>query len=134
MRLAQTLQQTLIPPTPPHVPGRDVAAAYRPAGDGAHVGGDFYDVFQVSTDDWVVVLGDVQGKGADAAAVTALARHTVLGVFAAPEFTETEVVLQHGDALVLFTDGVTEGRRRGEFYGAGRLEPSSPSTPGPRPR
>lgn len=77
VRLAQTLQQTLIPPTPPHVPGLDVAAAYRPAGDGAHVGGDFYDVFQVSADDWVVVLGDVQGKGADAAAVTALARYTV---------------------------------------------------------
>ena len=77
VELAQTLQQTLIPPTPPQIPGLDVAAVYRPAGDGSVVGGDFYDVFQVATDDWVVVLGDVQGKGAEAAVVTALARYTV---------------------------------------------------------
>ena len=38
---------TLIPPAPPDVPGLDVAAAYRPAGTGEEVGGDFYDVFQI---------------------------------------------------------------------------------------
>ncbi|HVE93831.1 MAG TPA: SpoIIE family protein phosphatase [Acidimicrobiales bacterium] len=75
--LARTLQRTLIPPTAPSIPGLDVAAAYRPAGDGDEVGGDFYDVFQVADDDWVVVIGDVSGKGVEAAVVTALARHTI---------------------------------------------------------
>ena len=75
--LAQTLQQTLIPPSPPLVPGLEVAAVYRPAGTGEEVGGDFYDVFQVAEDDWVVVLGDVCGKGVEAAVVTALVRYTI---------------------------------------------------------
>ncbi|MDQ4031671.1 MAG: SpoIIE family protein phosphatase [Actinomycetota bacterium] len=75
--LARTLQQTLIPPIPPAIPGLDVAAAYRPAGDGSEVGGDFYDVFQIRTGDWVVAIGDVCGKGVDAAVVTALARYTL---------------------------------------------------------
>ena len=75
--LAQTLQASLIPPAPPSIPGLDVAAVYRPAGDGTLVGGDFYDVFSTARDDWAIVLGDVCGKGADAARVTALARYTV---------------------------------------------------------
>ena len=75
--LAQTLSRTLIPPAPPSVPHLDIAAAYRPAGDGREVGGDFYDVFQVSETGWVVVLGDVSGKGVHAATVTSLVRHTV---------------------------------------------------------
>ena len=75
--LARTLQQTLIPPTPPAIPNLDLAAAYRPAGDGSEVGGDFYDVFQIGTGDWVVAIGDVCGKGVDAAVVTALARYTL---------------------------------------------------------
>jgi len=75
--LARTLQRTLIPPVPPHVPGLDVAAAYRPAGSGAEIGGDFYDVFQHRADDWFTVLGDVCGKGPDAAVITALLRYAV---------------------------------------------------------
>ncbi|MEV7428605.1 SpoIIE family protein phosphatase [Nocardioides sp. NPDC092400] len=75
--LARTLQQTLIPPVPPQVPGLDLAAAYRPAGDGTQVGGDFYDVFPTAPDEHVVVLGDVSGKGVDAAVVTSLVRNTV---------------------------------------------------------
>lgn len=74
--LAQTLQGTLIPPAPPRIPHLDVAAAYRPAGDGSMVGGDFYDVFQVGPDSWCVVLGDVSGKGVSAAAVTSFVRYT----------------------------------------------------------
>jgi sigma-B regulation protein RsbU (phosphoserine phosphatase) len=77
VELARTLQRTLIPPETPVVPGLDVAAVYRPAGDGSDVGGDFFDVFQIGEGDWVVALGDVQGKGAEAAVVTALARHTI---------------------------------------------------------
>lgn len=75
--LARTLQQTLIPPALPPIAGLDVAAAYRPAGDGSEVGGDFYDVFDLGDDDWIVVLGDVCGKGAEAAVITALVRYTI---------------------------------------------------------
>ncbi|QIK74565.1 SpoIIE family protein phosphatase [Nocardioides piscis] len=77
VRLAKTLQQTLIPPTSPYIPDLEVASAYRPAGVGDEVGGDFYDVFQVGEGDWVVALGDVAGKGVEAAVVTALVRHSI---------------------------------------------------------
>ncbi|HST63935.1 MAG TPA: SpoIIE family protein phosphatase [Mycobacteriales bacterium] len=76
--LAQTLQESLIPPELPRIPGLQVAGRYRPAGTGDEVGGDFYDVFATG-DDWAVVVGDVCGKGAPAAVVTSLARHTVRG-------------------------------------------------------
>ena len=75
--LARTLQESLLPPALPDVPGLDVAASYRPAGAGDEVGGDFYDVFETRTGAWVVVVGDVRGKGAEAAAVTALVRYTL---------------------------------------------------------
>ncbi len=75
--LAQTLQQTLIPPAPPRIPHLEIAAAYRSAGNGSEVGGDFYDVFQVGMSSWCVVLGDVSGKGIPAATVTSLVRYTV---------------------------------------------------------
>ena len=74
--MARTLQSTLVPPASPTIPGLDVGAAYRPAGSGQEVGGDFYDVFEIAVDDWVVVVGDVCGKGVDAAVVTSLARYT----------------------------------------------------------
>ncbi|MCA1844915.1 MAG: SpoIIE family protein phosphatase [Actinobacteria bacterium] len=80
--LARTLQQTLIPPALPVIPGIDIAALYRPAGRGDEVGGDFYDVFQVGEGDWVIVIGDVCGKGVEAAVVTALARYTIRAVAA----------------------------------------------------
>jgi sigma-B regulation protein RsbU (phosphoserine phosphatase) len=76
-RLAQILQSTFLPPTALDIPGLDVAGAYHPAGDGSEVGGDFYDVFATGRGTHAVVLGDVSGKGADAAVVTALARHVV---------------------------------------------------------
>ena len=75
--LTATLQASFIPPAPPEIPGLDLGAAYRPAGTGDEVGGDFYDVFATASDDWVVTLGDVRGKGAEAARVTALARYTL---------------------------------------------------------
>jgi sigma-B regulation protein RsbU (phosphoserine phosphatase) len=75
--LAETLQRSFLPPVIGTVPGLDVGGAYRPAGDGSEVGGDFYDVFRTSLQTWGVVLGDVCGKGASAAVVTALARYTV---------------------------------------------------------
>ena len=47
------------------------------SGDGSEVGGDFYDLFPTGGGEWAVVLGDVCGKGAEAAVLTALARHTI---------------------------------------------------------
>lgn len=193
--LARTLQQTLIPPTPPDIPGLDVAAAYRPAGDGEEVGGDFYDIFQIGPGDWVVALGDVCGKGVDAAVVTSLVRHTLravtvqqsepcealaalnrvllndetekfctlallrlrqvdgvwtvsmcsaghplplqcregeqpttvgefgslVGVLESPSFRDTDLRLEPGTGLLLYTDGVTEARLDGELFGEDRL-------------
>jgi serine phosphatase RsbU (regulator of sigma subunit) len=59
------------------VPGLDVAARFRAAGRGYEVGGDFYDLFEASEGRWAAVIGDVCGKGAEAAAITALARYTL---------------------------------------------------------
>ncbi|HEX2053633.1 MAG TPA: SpoIIE family protein phosphatase, partial [Actinomycetota bacterium] len=77
--LVKTLQSTLIPPAPPKVEGLDLCAVYRPAGTGDEVGGDFYDVFQIGPHHWIVAVGDVQGKGVEAAVVTALARYAIRG-------------------------------------------------------
>jgi PAS domain S-box-containing protein len=75
--VAQTLQASLLPAALPHIPGASLAAEYVAAGEGMDVGGDFYDVFAVDDGAWVLVIGDVLGKGAEAAAVTALARYTL---------------------------------------------------------
>lgn len=74
--IAETLQRGLLPPPLPHVPGWSLAAMYRPAGAENEVGGDFYDAFPVA-DGWMLVIGDVTGRGARAASVTALARYTL---------------------------------------------------------
>jgi PAS domain S-box-containing protein len=76
-RLAETLQQSLLPPQLPDVPHLDLAATYRAGGEGVDVGGDFYDVFELADGTWGLAVGDVCGKGAEAAAITALARHTI---------------------------------------------------------
>jgi GAF domain-containing protein len=75
--IAQTLQASLLPPELPEIARLETAALYRAAGEGHDVGGDFYDVFSTSKKQWFVVMGDVCGKGAEAAAVTALARYTI---------------------------------------------------------
>ena len=75
--VARTLQRSLLPPVLPQVPGVELAARYVAAGEGNEVGGDFYDCFPTGDGEWAVVIGDVCGKGAEAAAVTALARYTV---------------------------------------------------------
>jgi PAS domain S-box-containing protein len=75
--IAHTLQASLLPPMLPEVPGADAGAVYEAAGEDHEVGGDFYDLFATSEDHWFAVIGDVCGKGAEAAAVTALARYTI---------------------------------------------------------
>ncbi|MDX6665341.1 MAG: hypothetical protein QOG68_1547, partial [Solirubrobacteraceae bacterium] len=76
-RIAHSLQARLLPNRLPEPPGVRFAARYRAAGEYNEVGGDFYDAFQRAPDEWVVVIGDVSGKGPDAAALTALARYTI---------------------------------------------------------
>ncbi|GGQ05451.1 histidine kinase [Actinomadura coerulea] len=195
-RLAETLQRSFIPPVLPPVPGLEVGDAYRPAGAGDEVGGDFYDVFEISPGRWGLVLGDVCGKGVEAAVVTSLARYTVravateaespadvlrklnssllghdaerfctavyagiesgpgggplltvslgghpapilaassgevrpigrpgdlLGVLDDVVLTDETVELRSGDAVLFFTDGVSEARRDREFFGEDRL-------------
>lgn len=196
LALARTLAQTFMPPEAPQIPGLDVAAGFRPAGDGSEVGGDFYDVFQVADGDWIVVIGDVAGKGVSAAVVTALVRWgvraavvqyesprvalatvneslcqheterfatvalvrlmridgawiavicsgghdlpllrkadgtvravgepgSVLGVMRNLALQDYPLALDAGDTLLMFTDGVPEGRHGREFYGDERIE------------
>ncbi len=73
---AAALQASLLPPVPAPMPGLDWAAAYRPGAQDIEVGGDFYDFFK-SPGGWGLVLGDVCGKGAEAAAVVAMVRHGI---------------------------------------------------------
>ena len=194
-RIAMRLQRSLRPGRLPAVPGLDVAALYQAAGDGAQAGGDFYDLFEAAPG-WVATIGDVSGKGVDAAAVSALMRHTlriaaldqrslpralaladetlqsedepsrfcsaaavrldvmdgktrlvlanaghppplivrgdgsidwadtsgaILGVAAAQERPELELLVFPGDALVLYTDGVIESRVGQALFGETRL-------------
>ncbi|WP_329106364.1 SpoIIE family protein phosphatase [Micromonospora sp. NBC_01699] len=76
-RIAHTLQQSLLPPVLPVVDGIGFAAEYVPTGDDADVGGDFYDVVPLPDGRWLVVVGDVSGKGVQAAAVTGLVRDVI---------------------------------------------------------
>lgn len=99
-RIARTLQQGLLPADLPSMPGFSVSASYHPAGEGNEVGGDFYDVFE-REGEWMVVVGDVCGKGAEAAAVTALIRNAVRAVALGERGPSTilgqvnEVMLRH---------------------------------------
>ena len=76
-RVAAALQTALLPAVLPAVPGLVAAALYRPAGEGKEIGGDFYELFALGDGRWCAVLGDVAGKGAEAAAVTARVRFTL---------------------------------------------------------
>lgn len=194
--VARVLQQSLLPPELPDVPGVEVAARYRAAEEGSEIGGDFYDLFETARGDWAIALGDVSGKGTGAAVLTGLARHTLraaavrearpidvlaalnhavhaqdhgerfltivyahmaltdygagltvcsaghppplvlradgrvdtveevgglIGLFEEADLVETKVELGPGDAVILYTDGVLEARREGQFYGEERL-------------
>ena len=198
-RMAETLQASLLPPHLPTIDGFDLAATYLPAAEGVAVGGDFYDVFQLTDRWWGLVIGDVQGKGTEAATLTGLARHTLrtaairqsptrtletlnevllgqstaeqenrfctviygrletrpdgatieltsgghppamvrrtdgsveliggggslMGVFADVSLRHETVRLAKGDALVLYSDGVTEARRGTDEFGEPRLK------------
>lgn len=76
-KIARVLQRALLPPALPEIPGAEVSASYVAAEEGIDVGGDFYDVFAIESDGWALVMGDVTGKGPEAAALTSLARYTI---------------------------------------------------------
>ena len=76
-RVAAALQTSLTPASLPTIPGIELGSRFEPAGDGSEIGGDFFDVFPLGSDSWGLFLGDVSGKGAEAAAVTALTRYTL---------------------------------------------------------
>ena len=73
----RALQESLLPASVPSAPGLDVGVVYEAAGESTVAGGDFYDLFPVGNGTWWFVVGDVCGTGAEAAAVTGLARHTI---------------------------------------------------------
>ena len=98
-RIARTLQESLLPPLLPDLPGVDVGARFHAAGEGYEVGGDFYDVFEIGGGSFGVTIGDVCGKGPDAAAVTALARYT-LRATAMRESSPAEVLRILNDAML----------------------------------
>jgi serine phosphatase RsbU (regulator of sigma subunit) len=98
------LQRSLLPPELPDIPGVDLAAGYEAAGEGNDVGGDFYDVFEVAAGRWRFAIGDVCGKGPEAAAVTGLTRHALR--ILAREGHDVPTVLERLNALI-----VDEGSR-----------------------
>jgi sigma-B regulation protein RsbU (phosphoserine phosphatase) len=191
-RVAQALQKALLPPVLPTVPDLGLGAEYVPAAEGVDVGGDFYDVIKMPDGRTLLLVGDVSGKGVQAATVTGLVRDvlrvlvrdgrsvpsilatlndtlferrerhctlalaavsppgdngavsvsiylagheaplllrasgecapagkwgTALGLLPKVTCPETQVVLDRGDTLVFFTDGVTDRRKGDTFYG-----------------
>src|SRR6185312_5818585 len=116
--IADTLQESLLPAQLPVIPGIDASVAFHPAGERHMVGGDFYDVFQTDDGAWAVVVGDVCGKGALAAAVTGLARYTLRA--AAIQASQPSRVLE------LLNDAIRR-QRPSEFCSVAftRLEPDA---------
>ena len=78
--IARVLQRSLLPPHLPEISGVEVGAEYLPVGEANDVGGDFYDLINTVEDGWICAIGDVRGKGVEAASVMALARYTIRAV------------------------------------------------------
>jgi len=97
--IAGTLQKSLLPSHLPVIPGIETAVDFRAAGKEHLVGGDFYDVFQRGRESWTVIVGDVLGKGATAAATTGLARYT-LRAAAAQESRPSRILQLLNDAIL----------------------------------
>ncbi len=103
--VASVLQRSLLPALLPPVPGFEVAAHYWAEGEGITVGGDFYDIVPLGAGRFAILIGDVCGKGVEAAAVTAAARHTARA--AAMHFPEPEAVLRWvHDAIAIHAGGI----------------------------
>ncbi len=116
-RVSRTLQASLLADELPAIAGVELAAEYRPAARGTDVGGDLYDAFAVGGGAWALVIGDVCGKGAEAAAITALARYTLRAL--APR------VPSPADTLAVLNEELLRQRGGHRFITAAllRLEP-----------
>jgi serine phosphatase RsbU (regulator of sigma subunit) len=97
-RVARTLRRSLMPAVLPTIPGLELASYFRPMGAGEEVGGDFYDAFGDRESCWLVV-GDVCGKGAEAAALTGFLRHTT-SAYAREETSPARVLEQVNEAML----------------------------------
>ncbi|MEV3905191.1 GAF domain-containing SpoIIE family protein phosphatase [Mycobacterium sp. NPDC050551] len=75
-RVATILQRSLRPPALPEAGDIRLAARYRPSAEHLEIGGDFYDVYGADGD-WLLALGDVCGKGVEAAALTGQTRQSL---------------------------------------------------------
>jgi serine phosphatase RsbU (regulator of sigma subunit)/CHASE3 domain sensor protein len=122
--VSQTLQASLLPRALPAVPGIDLAGRLESGAKGVEVGGDFYDAFALDGGAWGVAIGDVCGKGVDAAALTALARHSVRA--AAHAYDSPAAVLNALNRAVI------DESRAGQFLTAifARLAPRGDGRPG----
>ena len=91
VHIASVLQHSLLPRSLPNISGFEASSRFLPAGEAYEVGGDFYDVFRSGSGTWMAVIGDVCGKGPEAASLTALARYTVRTA-STPESAPSEVL------------------------------------------
>src|SRR4051794_448329 len=89
--IASVLQHSLLPRSLPEIKGFEASSRFLAAGEAYEVGGDFYDVFRTGSGTWTAVIGDVCGKGPEAASLTALARYTVRTA-SSPENTPSQVL------------------------------------------
>jgi serine phosphatase RsbU (regulator of sigma subunit) len=96
--IASVLQHSLLPRSLPQIRGFEASSRFLAAGEAYEVGGDFYDVFRSGTGTWTAVIGDVCGKGPEAASLTALARYTVRTA-TTPEKTPSEVLRALHDSI-----------------------------------
>lgn len=193
--VATVLQESILPSRLPQIPGLDTSSVYVPAGSEAEIGGDYYDMFLAPDGRLAVAMGDVCGKGVEAATKTSMIKYSIRGMVAAglgparvlaelntmivdsgdpanivtmwlasfdiesgvlvwangghppalllhpytreitrlgttgallgavaqANYSEESTVIDPGGVLLLFTDGVTEARNKGHFFGEGRV-------------
>jgi serine phosphatase RsbU (regulator of sigma subunit) len=103
--IARTLQRSLRPGALPPVPGLAAAVRFNAAGEGIELGGDFYDLYRARDGGWAALIGDIQGKGPEAAAVTALARHTLRAAAAYEHRPSGVLTLLHRELREQVADG-----------------------------
>src|SRR5215207_4697437 len=96
--IASVLQNSLLPRSLPEIQGFEASSRFLAAGEAYEVGGDFYDVFRSGSGTWTAVIGDVCGKGPEAASLTALARYTVRTA-SSPDTTPSEILRTLHDAI-----------------------------------
>jgi serine phosphatase RsbU (regulator of sigma subunit) len=89
--IASVLQHSLLPRSLPEIQGFEASSRFLAAGEAYEVGGDFYDVFRSGSGTWTAVIGDVCGKGPEAASLTALARYTIRTA-ASPDHTPSDIL------------------------------------------